>query len=870
MFCKKRWLDRRWITTAAALVGVALGAVASAPGTAAANNASGALVESADCTQNVLNRNDDGSSVSVDLPFELDFYGQRYGGLWVNNNGNVTFDSPLSTYTPFGLQAVQRSIIAPYFADVDTRGSGSDVVRYGYGMTTFEGRRAFCVNWINVGYYNARSDKLNSFQLLLVERDDRRTGDFDIVFNYGSVDWETGDASGGTNGLGGESARVGFANGDNTRENSYELPGSGISGLLLDSNPRGLVNGSIKSPQLGRYVYAISNGQPTPDQYVAIGDSYQSGEGAGDYSENTDDDNNQCHRSANAYPWLLTREPDPLPLELKFVACSGAVIDDLTTTEIRTDDVPYNEGAQLDNLNDSTALATVGIGGNDLDFSGTLKGCVTVQSLPTGSCEDAYDDDVVDRLLALQDRSGPNGLNRFQRLYDTIRSKAPRGKVLVLGYPRIFAYDGGDDFSSILDILPNDGRCNNIRVSDQIWMNEKIKLLNSAIESSARSMGARNVSLYEVSDGNEVCADDPAFFNGLKLPTIESFHPTGYGHERIADAIRTRLFDAPDSDPFPGMASVQSAPSSDHDPESIVIEQDQRIERSRTVEESSSVTFATEWPGSDVVMTLRSPSGRVYTRDTPLADGFYHRAGSTQEIYLINDPEPGRWTIELFGAQVRQGGEPTTFTTYEAPKPNRGPTARITQTTADRNVVALDAGTSTDADGQVVDYLWDFGDGEYAVGPRVTHRYAEPGAYRVTLVVKDNQGALGFDTASQDFTITPYQFNGFAAPVDNPPIVNAMNAGRSVPVKFSLKGDQGLEIFDPGYPKVQRVDCASGAALDEIEQTQTAGSSSLTYSSSTDTYTYVWRTEQAWAGSCRQLVLGLDDSTEHVADFRFR
>jgi hypothetical protein len=102
-------------------------------------------------------------------------------------------------------------------------------------------------------------------------------------------------------------------------------------------------------------------------------------------------------------------------------------------------------------------------------------------------------------------------------------------------------------------------------------------------------------------------------------------------------------------------------------------------------------------------------------------------------------------------------------------------------------------------------------------------------------------------------TITPYEFSRFGPPVDNPPIVNATNAGRAADVH--LAGDHGLKIFDPGQPKVQRVDCASGAALDEVEQTHAAGASSLTYSRSTDTYTYVWKTERAAAGSCCQLVL---------------
>ena len=217
------------------LAGMLVGVVAATPASAA--NPSGALVSSEDCTRNQLDRNDDGSTDSIALQSPIDFWGKRYERVWVNNNGNVTFDGPLWTYTPFELQAPTHAIIAPFFADVDTRGSGSELVRYGWGTTTFAGRPAFCVNWVDVGYYSSHFDKLNSFQLLLVDRSDIREGDFDIVFNYGTINWETGDASAGVNGFGGESARVGFANGDGSAVNSYELPGSGIDGSLLDSNP---------------------------------------------------------------------------------------------------------------------------------------------------------------------------------------------------------------------------------------------------------------------------------------------------------------------------------------------------------------------------------------------------------------------------------------------------------------------------------------------------------------------------------------------------------------------------------------------------------------------------------------------------------
>ena len=139
------------------------------------------------------------STGAIDLPFLVNFYGQAYDQLWVNNNGNVTFDGPLGTYTPFGLVATRTPIIAPFFADVDTRGGAGQVT---FGPTTFEGHSAFCVTWPGVGYFPNQVDKLNTFQLLLVERD-ANTHDFDIVFNYDSIQWESGSASGGSGGLGG-------------------------------------------------------------------------------------------------------------------------------------------------------------------------------------------------------------------------------------------------------------------------------------------------------------------------------------------------------------------------------------------------------------------------------------------------------------------------------------------------------------------------------------------------------------------------------------------------------------------------------------------------------------------------------------------
>ncbi len=201
--------------------------------------------------------NDDNSTDAVPLPFNINFLGTTYSSTYVSNNGYIVFDGPRSTYTPF--QLVDESptpIIAPFFADVDTRNPASALVTYG---SSPDGK-TFCVNWVGVGYYDQHVDKLNNFQLLLVDRSDIAPGDFDIVFNYGSLTWETGDASGGVGGIGGIAARAGYSAGTGLPGTSFELPGSGNAGMLLDGEPDQLTASSAPSGQpLGRYIYPIRN-----------------------------------------------------------------------------------------------------------------------------------------------------------------------------------------------------------------------------------------------------------------------------------------------------------------------------------------------------------------------------------------------------------------------------------------------------------------------------------------------------------------------------------------------------------------------------------------------------------------------------------
>ena len=212
---------------------------------------------------NTLAANDDGFVGPVSLGFLANFYGENFDQVYVNNNGNVTFGSGLSTYTPFGLGSgyTGAPIIAPFFADIDTRASGSDPVTYGTGM--FDGYDAFGVNWVDVGYFARQDDKLNSLQLILVDRSDVSAGDFDIYFNYDQITWETGSASGGTNGFGGTSAAAGFSNGTGVDGTYYQFPGSRVNGALLDGGSNALVSGSNIGFD-GRYLFQVRSGNVAP------------------------------------------------------------------------------------------------------------------------------------------------------------------------------------------------------------------------------------------------------------------------------------------------------------------------------------------------------------------------------------------------------------------------------------------------------------------------------------------------------------------------------------------------------------------------------------------------------------------------------
>jgi hypothetical protein len=168
-------------------------------------------------------RNDDGFRGPIPLGYTFtNFFGQDYTQFFLNNNGNISFGAGLAAFNPQGPQGATQPIIAPFFADVDTRGAASGLVYYN---TTIPNETI--ITWDHVGYFNAHDDKLDTFQLVIRGPGFAiPAGEGQIGFFWTDMQWETGDGSG--------PGAVGFGDG---QSNAFVLQGStqnGISRIVND------------------------------------------------------------------------------------------------------------------------------------------------------------------------------------------------------------------------------------------------------------------------------------------------------------------------------------------------------------------------------------------------------------------------------------------------------------------------------------------------------------------------------------------------------------------------------------------------------------------------------------------------------------
>jgi lysophospholipase L1-like esterase len=237
------------------------------------------------------------------------------------------------------------------------------------------------------------------------------------------------------------------------------------------------------APLIGAVVLVLSvTGTAFAANYVALGDSYSAGYGAG--SSNL---NSSCGRNTYAYPYLVAQQRGDA---LSFVACGGA----------QTGDVNAN---QVGALNASTNLATITIGGNDVGFTSLIVACTT---LGCQSQINSSNSQIANELPA-----------KLNSTYSLIKSRAPNARVVVLGYPRPFAHR---------TCLAATG----VSLGEEDQLNALTDNLNNVIRSRAQGYGFTYADPSGYWSGHDVCASNP-FTNGLKLfSTSDSYHPTRNGY----------------------------------------------------------------------------------------------------------------------------------------------------------------------------------------------------------------------------------------------------------------------------------------------------------------------------------------------------
>ena len=205
--------------------------------------------------------NDDGSLGPINLGFTFNLYGVSYTKCYINNNGNVTFTAANGTYSSTGFPN-NIPMVAPFWADVDTRGTGSGLVKYKLYSNKI------VVTWAGVGYYNAKVSALDTFQVILTNGTDASIGlGNNVQFNYGRMNWTTGDASGGSNGFGGTAATVGISKGDNV--NYVQVGRFGLNSSAYTGAANNITNG-VHYLDYGCFAFNVASAANIPPSVSGV------------------------------------------------------------------------------------------------------------------------------------------------------------------------------------------------------------------------------------------------------------------------------------------------------------------------------------------------------------------------------------------------------------------------------------------------------------------------------------------------------------------------------------------------------------------------------------------------------------------------
>ncbi len=255
-------------------------------------------------------------------------------------------------------------------------------------------------------------------------------------------------------------------------------------------------------------------------RYVALGDSYTSGP----LIPSQVDLN--CTRSNHNYPSLVTASIHSS--SFTDVSCGGATTSDILSAG--TGELGQAVPAQISAVTAATALVSVGIGGNDIGFSGIIETCAEDSlSSPLGSpCEKEYTAGGTDQLLARVNAAAP----RVAAVLRAIHAAAPDARVLVVGYTAILPDSG----LGCWPVVP-------IAYGDVPYLRGIEKSLNSMLASTAAGNGATYVDVYTPSIGHDSCKGSGTRWTEGLIPGTAAapFHPNAAGEQGMANAVLAAL-----------------------------------------------------------------------------------------------------------------------------------------------------------------------------------------------------------------------------------------------------------------------------------------------------------------------------------------
>jgi hypothetical protein len=567
---------------------------------------------------------------------------------------------------------------------------------------------------------------------------------------------------------------------------------------------------TITDPQTG--ISSFTGAAAIGAKYTAMGDSYSSGEGAGwppggapnlpghdwwlyqDPSGspvNTDHLNrgvgNTCHRADTAYAHVVEGLLAAQGMTLQFVACSGGLVQDAFTAygQVHNDRQHQGEGPQLGALGKSTSLVTLTFGGNNLDFPGIAKNCVTstdygclnqdgsvVAGLgyktKAGTAQDGTFTSSgtvqrpistikdfakgVDKLIGTAGTCTHTGCDLHDALvllYRSIKTQAPGARILVLGYPHFFPPGGTGN------------TCEHFGSLDQQWVNDRTNLADAVIKDAAEESGvAQYVDTYESLANHQECAGTPNFtvdpstyqvsgcstgswINGIDLisgffGTPENLHPNPCGHLAEGQITAGAYNSPPPLDPA-GIASSDTFSLTSGQSQTATLTVPSGLAR---------LNVTATWSYGSVAITLTDPAGASHQ---PI------QTGPVYATFDLGHAVPGTWKLTETNTTTGDSGTINgSLAVSETSMPLLPPAGQIRVVSHTCGLIGstakLSVAVSHAADGRVAQYQWfdDNGHPQSASGPKgnTITMSSLKNQYRVIVLTTGTSGQHRYTTAT--------------------------------------------------------------------------------------------------------------------------